>query len=487
MTEFALTDVQYFLDEFYNLKPTYMTGYFGNTAQFMSRTEQWKGYSMHEKAILTLHSGARATTDLEAAMPTSVTTTALDIEIAKTNLREIQASCTITDPADTITTDPAHSALQIAEDIVMQMEASIAQKRDQLLHGNSRATKAVVAAKYALAGTVYGANRTAFIQIKDGSIANFQEGSLITVRNGSSVGPLSTDRGIVQVKDVCRDVYYKGLAIGPGLVIYGYDNDQSTLETNLDDVAVDDELCDSSEGSVGHACGFDTLFPTSFGSTLPWFSVTDRGAAGFQALIPYRKDAASGGAAVDLDVETHFGWWANLVPYVIPNSRAYRKTKGVKVTDALVWIAEPKLVHELNRQIGSTSSMFTREFSTSMDAAKRTQLVGNAGFTGSVIHYQDLPPIVVRAEPLCKPNRIISFDPSSWKWLRLGAEGSGMKPRYARAPGSNSVFHRLQQTDVAATLPSITKRLACFAYVDEMPYCDCPQSNFAIDGVKSTI
>ncbi|MFH1604525.1 MAG: hypothetical protein ABIH03_11530, partial [Pseudomonadota bacterium] len=116
-----MTDVQYFLDEFYNLKPTYMTGYFGNTAQFMPRTEQWKGYSMHEKAILTLHSGARATTDLEADMPTSGTTTALDIEIAKTNLREIQASCTITDPADTITSDPAHSALQIAEDIVMQM------------------------------------------------------------------------------------------------------------------------------------------------------------------------------------------------------------------------------------------------------------------------------------------------------------------------------------------------------------------------------
>lgn len=467
------------MDEVYDLGIIPLDNRFGLTAQHITRETPFEGGKLHKKFKTMVYTGARANQDLEAAAPDAYRINLTDIAIDESDLRQITFTLKYGIMAG-LELRGEHSAINLAEELVLQSQENVGEKRNQMINQDANMVKALVSAKYDEDGTTYGssAETLAFLKIKNGSISAFHPGEIIDIRQGSD----STDvRVTVTVKDVIHSTYLFGNNVGPGIVVQydaaaavyaGAGNDEAVL-TN---VAADDEIVAHGEiDGDNYAGSFSSLVDLG-ASPAAYFGVT-RTTVGNHYLVPYGIDYTSGGAAVTLNVDTHFGEMSNILGMVFSKSRQYRQNRGYKLTKAIIAQAQPDLVADVARGAGEGTAQFQRKIASDF-AGGEQPLVAVAGWNGSVLHSESVPEIALQSEPLAPSNKIRIFEPSAFEWIRLG----GMKPQFIRAPGG-PMWHVVND----ATTGRLTKELQASAFVTETLFCDQPQLIYSIEGVTSSV
>jgi hypothetical protein len=469
------------MDEAYNLNVVPQETRFGATTQHIPGEEFFKGGALHKKLLTGAYHGATMSSDLEGDAPDSYEMSLTDLTIEESDLREIAFTISHTTVAQTQSSDPEHSAYDVAKRLVMQAMSNVGERRNQALNQNANCQKALVAAKYNEDGSTYtNGQADAFLKIDNGSISMFHPGEVLDI-----IAEDDADvRTSVIVNDVCHAADFLGVSgIGPGVVVtidttYRAAADGTHDEdTDLDNVVDNDLLVRHNEYTGdGFPASFSTLIDLD-SSPSTYFSI-DRSAKGNFYLVPYGRSYLSGGANVNLNLEDHFGEMVDVMAMVLGPSRIWRGRNDFKLTNAIVAQAQPDLVNEIARQAGTDNARFTREMSSQMDAARKSHFVANAGWDGAVLHHPGFPPIIVQPEPLCPPNVIRMFEPSAFTFIRLG----GRKPNWIRQP-NGSMWHVRRNV----TSGNLTKRLDASAYVHETLFCDQPKLIYEIQGVKSSL
>lgn len=481
--QMLLSQATNLLDEVWDLQEIVQEGRFGSTAQHIKKVTPWKGGAMHKKMVNMQYSGAIATADLEADAPNPTKIDLLDVQLEESHLRRLSFSISHSIQAQMETSDPDHAAYNLARELALQANETIGEKRNQLLNSDANARKCLVAAKYKHDGDTYpgGTATVAFLKIDSGSISGFHQGEIIDIHNAST----SAIRIVAQVNDVIHDTYMFGRNVGPGIsVTLSSDYAASGVDNHFDNVADNDMIVNRAEAA---GCGYHAAFSSLMDLTTSpgtYFGVT-RTTAGNRFLIPYGHDysvggtyGANNGTMVTLDIDAHFGPFADVMGYLIPPARAYRKNKDFQLTDALVCQASPSLVNEIVRQAGQGSSLFTRTIASDMDSAARAKLVAVAGWNGAVLINPNTPPIVVQPEALAPANTIRMFEPNCWEFVRMG----GNAPTMIKTP-QGDMWHNRRNT----TTGNLTSILDASGFVIEAPFCDQPRLNYVIQGVKSSL
>jgi hypothetical protein len=472
----VLADATAMLDEVYDMDPLVQQNRFGTTAQHITRETIWKGGALHKKFLTQIYTGARMNSDLEADAPNATKIGTTDITIEEEHLRLIQLPLSYSLPAQSEVDGSDDAVWNLANELVAQAQQMLGEKRNQMLNSNSDCLKATVSAKYKNDGDTYpGSSATTCLIKLTGSPSMFHEGELVDIRAASDN---DNTRVTATVKDVIHDTHIFGRNVGPAIVLeYLSTGSGAGATTNFDSTTAGDEIVASGEKGYGWTGAFDALCDLT-SSPPAYFGVT-RTTVGNRYLIPYGQDYTSG-TAVDLDIDTHFGNMADALGYLMEKSRIWRQSnQKFKLTDALVCQAAPELANEIDRQIGEGTASFTRTIASSLDAARRADLVAVSGWTGSVLLSSSMPPIVVQAEPLCPANTIRFFEPNAWEFIRMG----GKKPNFIKAPGANSIWHNRRNV----TTGNLTQLLDACGSVVEAPFCDQPRLNYTIKGVKSSL
>jgi len=485
------------LDEVWDLQEIVQEGRFGSTAQHIKKVTPWKGGAMHKKLVNMMYSGAIATSSLEADAPNPTKIDLLDLEIQESHLRRLSFSISHSIQAQMETSDPDHAAYNLARELALQANETIGEKRNQMLNSDGSARKALVAARYDSDGTPWNGSHPdaleAFIKIDGGSISNFHQGEIIDIHNGTT----ASIRVVAQVLDVIHDTYMLGLNVGPGIVVelatdYLTSGTGTGVLNAFTDVADGDVIVNRTETlestpGAGDGCGYHAAFSSLMDITATpsaYFGIT-RSAIGRRFMVPYGHDYSTGGTyganngtMVNLDIDAHFGPFADVMGMLIPPARAYRKNKDFQLTDALVCQASPSLVNEIVRQAGQGTALFTRAVASDMDSATRAKLVAVAGWNGAVLINPNVPPIVVQPEALAPANTIRMFEPNCWEFIRMG----GNAPTMIKTPGGD-MWHNRRNT----TTGNLTSILDASGFVIEAPLCDQPRLNYVIMGVKSSL
>lgn len=481
--EIQLADATSMLDEIFMMDEIIQEARFGDTAQHITRSSQWGGGAMHKKFVNQIFSRTLSNSDLESDAPLAGKIDTLDVQIEEANFRKLHFSLKHTIPAQEEVDGSEHATYNLAMELALQSLQSLDEKRNHMIHQDGDGVKAVVAAVYKPDGTSSDPPTTmtyrgstvdgAFITIDQGSVSKFHQGELIDIRDTGGTG---TDVLVTcVVADVWHDSVYQGEDVGPGLLIA---LDTVGTETDLAGIADGDEIFSSGEeDGSGLPVGFGELFKRS--GTLAYFSVTDRLAPGFQFLVPYGRDYASGGVSAVIDIDTHFGNMADLMGMLFGPARKNRLKRGFSMTDAVVAICPPDLVNSVARQAGESDIQFTAQAASSMSDARQQKLTSVRGWQGSVIHHPTLPPIILQSDPVATKDTIRIFEPSAFEFIRWGSK----KPKFIRHAGMGGIWHNRRSTSTG----QLTMSMDASGFVIETLFCDQPQINYSIEGVKTDL
>jgi len=476
----ALTDATVMLDELWEMDAITQMARFGETVQHITRQKQWAGGALKIKLMNEQFSRAIASSDLEADAPLAGRIRTMDLTVEESDLRKVAFGLRYTLPAQEEVDGSEDAVFDLASELLVQALQSIDEKRNHMIWQNSDGVKALVKATYDPDGTTFstqtltylgtGSVAGAFITIDGGSISKFHPGERIDIRNASTTA--------VRIRAIITDVYhgldYLGQGIGPG-ILCAIDAVGDSAEENFSTVVDNDEIFSSGEVD---GSGLDVGFAQFFNRTTPgaYFDVTDRAGPGFQFLIPYGRDYDN----VPIDTDVHFGHMADLMGMLFGPARANRRAraKQFKMTDAIVCLAQPDLVNAVARQAGSPNLQFTSQAASSMEEAKRKNLVSVQGWQGSVLHHPTLPPIALQSEPLAAENTITIIEPSTWRYIRMGSK----KPRFI-TNDSGGIWHTRRNV----TTGQLTVHKDASGYVVETLLNDQPQLNYRIDGVTTDV
>ena len=461
------------IDEVYEMTPVAQEARFGATAKHITKETPWKGGAMHRKVINQQFSRTLASADLESDAPYAGRISTDDIEIQETNLRKVAFTVSKSIPAAKEVDGSKDAVWALANELVLQAQEAIGEKRNAMIHQDANAVKALVKQKYALAGSIYVAGQTtAFLSIDNGSISSFKKGEILNIRVAST----AVIRLTVQVDDVHHDRYYNELDIGPGIVCSYLASETAGTDTDFDLVVDNDEIVAHGEvDGVGFPMGFAQIFTRALATAGDYFSIVDRGAAGHQYLIPYGR--AWGG--VDLDIDVHFGTMADTMGMVFGPGREYRRNRNFQMTEAIVGLCQPDLFNEVTRQAGNASARFTMAMSSSIEEAKRRKLVGLHGWTGAVLQHGTLPPIALQSEPLTAAGTIRLFEPSTYEFIRFG----GKRPQFIPNGSAGGIWHARRD----ATTGNLTMLMEASGFVIETLYCDQPRLAYSMEDLISSI
>jgi len=481
----AMADMDEAMDKIFELDVVPQETRFGATTQHITGDKTFTSQDITVELLKSAYHGATMSASLEGDAPDSYELTLQQMTIARSHLRELAFTISHTLVAETLGRDKEHSAYDPAKRLVLQAMSSIGERRNQALNQGANCVKALVAAKYKADGDTYSQAVSAFLKIDTGSISMFHPGEIVDIRAASDGADI---RNTCVVNDVCHTTNFLGFAVGPGIVVTldtvygrtkasGTGNGTTTQDEYLDNIADGDEIVRHSEvDGAGFPASFDSLIDLS-SSPSAYFGLT-RTTAGNFYLVPYGKSYLESSANVNLNLETHFGDMVDTMAMVIGPSRIWRGQNDFKLSNALVAQAQPDLVNEIAKQAGSDNARFTREMSSTMDAARKQTFVANAGWNGAVLHHPGFPPIIVQPEPLCPPNIIRMFEPSAWTFYRLG----GKAPNWIRNDGGGRWHTRRN-----VTTGNLTKIRDASGYVHETVVCDQPRTVYEIEGVKSTL
>ena len=475
------------MDEYTRLRPdkAQFARSFETIRFFKARDMMMKGEKYHYKVFTQPMRAVRRVGNAVAAeteeYPEAKQLGHVDVEVAWSDLYEFRASVEYSTLAESKTKDLKHAIYRTAVKLVEQTEDNFGEMINAAMHQNADCVMAKVSAVYDEDGTDYTAGQTdAFLAITGGAVSQFQVGDRLDIRNGAD----GTDiRCCVVVNDVIPDSSGpQGNAVGPGIVVtidstqnaverFGASQD-STGDSNLDNVAADDEIVLEREADSSN---FQSL-PVWFSYDTDVFNIT-RTAKGSAWSIPMITDKSSGGSPVDLDLEAHLGLMAMEWSRAIKFGRRARKREGLTVSqEAMVALGPNELIAEASTQVGDAIS-YTVDMT---DQNMRKKLFGFSGFDGAYWRNPLIGPISFVADPVATPNCLRFMEPSSWTFI-IGHDGNhqtiswldqadGGRFHYER--GSNG---RLKGVIVAG------------AYMRLALANDQPRANMELRGVKSSV
>ncbi len=459
--------------EDFDLKPIGTENRFGDTVQHIKRREQFVG-QYHKKFITQVHSGARGTSDAEAAMSDTAGTTVTDVEIEESYLRRIDAGVGYSLFSLRQVSGKPNAVWELRSRLKLDVTRGIMEKQNQYLNSNAGGKKAKVAALYKGDGTsdAYASGPAVFVKIDDGGVANFHRGEKIDIRNQSTTG-LRLTTGLITVKDVWPDEYYRGCNIGPGLVLSCSSEDFTTCADN-------DEIVASGEGAASYG------YPATFAgvadlatSPASYFGL-NRTTAGNAYLLGHGR-AVNAQLDIDRDFGTMFRIYSRFMPFLRNLMKDALEMEKVELTDALVCQASPELVAEVAKQAGDSTVNFNVALASSLDEAKRRKLVASTGWNGHVINTPLLPmPIILQPEAQMATGEIRVFDPNCWTWLTSGNDTKG-NPEWVPVDERGGLWHNV--TSSGQPTPKFTAH--CFVW--NTPFCEQPSTVYRMTGVTDSL
>jgi len=345
----------------------------------------------------------------------------------------------------------------------------------------------------------------AYIQIKDGSITNFQMGDVLHFYDSTSTGGSDTQNCQVVVHDVIHGEngpWYGGSrneGYGPGLICEPCAVDGSVTSGTGYDTAWNATGTPADGDFIARSGEFQTSTtdPNNFHGFPDWFdptvdclmdedgSVIDRESTGKHWMNPMViiPDGASAGSEVEFSVRTHLrevedNWFA-----MVAAGRQQRRSIGVgmpggkeqaiEISEHLTLIMEPKLFNHVADE-AQYSSQFTHASALSESAAKALRRIGVDGFEGFVYHSPTLGEIACMADTNCEPHAAYLIEPSSFFWIE---PPSGQRATWLQSGGSR-VWAKIGDT---LGTPTYTRQAAVHMMIGLMN--DQPKASLKIDHI----
>lgn len=481
MSDMDLSQVDTAMDEWWRMHPSKAQFHrIGETSKwFRPRGEVMKGKRWHFKAYTQPLTGVRssdwdtaAAIDKEFPTPRQIAYT--NLSYARTDLTMFQLSLSINELADDQTENQDHSVYRLVQKLFRETDADMGHKFNLSIHQSSAAKMGSVAQILAVGGGAYSTAQTGFIQIIDVQVGKFLPGEVLDIGSVSDVtvmdvivtkdGPWSG--GVVPVKNV-----------GPGITV------DAGGGNNLDSISVDDAIRRSDEttgdGMQGFADWFNgnkNVYKDEDGSAL------NRDLAGNGWQIPTVVIVAADGAEVTFDLDAHLGLLADTLPQAVKTGRNDRAAdndeEDIIFPSNLTAIVPIDLSNSVLQEAES-SARFTKTIDMTKDV--KAELFGQVSFDGIVWHSATLPPIAFQADGAAAKFRLRLIDPQSWGYLNFNSGGKAQfginwtktggaaGTRWTRKPGTNGLN---------------TFQLVAGAWAAALMFCDQPQANAEIRGIK---
>ena len=428
-----LSNIDEMLDKVFEDEPTVTDAYFGDSIQHIQkRTGVVRGTTVR---FLTQHlSDAGITADLEADARTGQSMEVEELEITRSHLRRLDHTITKGVMADALVDGSDLAIWNGAAQMGIQAVRALDVKENQAFNSDKDSKKAAVVATYNTLGGTYNASATsAVVTIDGGGIAMFSRGEVLAIRNSTT----NAVRLKVQVRDVFQDKYVYGTNLSYPSLRLTITSDNAALEAagTVEDI-IFDNLADGDEithygdyedsgwdASWGAMCDVLTTSPPTY------FGVTRTG-MGKDYLLPYARDYASAGVDQPLDLDAIFDDYTAYVANLIGPSRMQLDESMPVYDRALIWQVNPKLIPSMQRQASDSGRRWNIINPSTLDAAKRKQMIAVTGWNGLVIQSFGLPPIAVQSEPQMSENQMRIWDPAMYDMLQLG--GTSRQPTWLR-------------------------------------------------------
>ncbi len=384
----------------------------------------------------------------------------------------------------------ANLAIKLSQDI----EGDFAGQMNAAIHQNSSAHAAKIDGIYDADGTSFtgaSAHATAYINIKSGSISQFQVGNVLDMydSDGTTLNIRVVVQGINYGIDGPRSSGTPVADIGPGFFAEPCDEFgvvESTAWNAVGTPASNDYIARDGEfTTVASSYRNINGFPAFFDSTNDIYrdsdgTALDREAPAQAWQIPEMFDASTEGSEVDFDMELHFGLVEDTMPYRLKTGRRSRMKSedGLALMDTLVAITTPRILNDAVRE-ASASRQFTVAMSSTLSDAARKKQFGKVGFNGIAFQSASLGSIALQADPVHQPFKMTIVDPNSWFWLTFaGARG---KVQWLDMDSKGSIWARKVGTNGRPTF-----YLHGGAHMTASLQCDQPALNMQIKWIKSS-
>jgi len=444
-----------------------------DTLKFFRTGEmKMKGEDYHIKAFTQPLTNVRAVGDAVTVetteWPDSRQIDHTDVEVDWDDLYEFRGTIQYTGLAAQKTKDRRAAIYRTAQRLLGEAEDDMGAALNMKIHQDANCQMGLVAAKYsATTGDTYSQNATAFVQVDNGSISQFQPGMYVDIHSAST----ATVRFTAKIDDVYKtSVGANGVAdIGPGFTA----TRTSGTDSDFDNVADNDMITLSDEAASTNFQSFGVWFDREAAV----FSLTRDTTVGEQWAIPYVFDYQSAGADVALDLDTHLRGMTEELAYAVRFGRNARKREGVKITEAaLTLLGTPRLVSYASTQVGDAV-----RYTTDLEGADRKKYFGTSGFDGAYWHNPVLgKPISFATDPVATPSRLRLIEPSSWQWI-IGHTGNHETVEWLDKDGNGRWYYLLgsnyRRKNVLAA--GYFTRLALM--------CDQPMANVEARGLKSDL
>ena len=470
MAGMTATAVANAMDKYYRLHPDKIqfTQHQKTLKHFKARDSKMKGEEYHYKLFTGAGNPVRrgsATSVEESEFPAALTVDHTDVYVDWSNLTEFRGSFKYTGLAAEKTKDLKHAVYQVAKRLIGQANGHFGSVVNMALHQDADSKMACVAGLYDSDGSSDGMTQTTvYVQIDEGSIAQFHPGDVIDIREGTTVGDVQLTATVMDVFETSEGP--NGVAdIGPGLRLKRL----SGGDANFDNVADGDELVFNGDAGSSNIAGF----PNWFSYSTAVLSIT-RTATGSAWSIPYMKDWQSGSADVTFDLETHLGEMAEELAYAVEAGRRARTDEGIKISQAaMILLGTPRLISEAARQVGD--AMMT---TIGLDKATKAELFGTSGFDGAWWHNALMGPIGFAQDPVATPSTLRLLEPSSWFFI-TGHEGNHRTVEWLDKDGKR--FHYRQGSTGMYNIMTAGALMRLTLANDQ------PRANFQHYGIKSSL
>jgi hypothetical protein len=359
------------------------------------------------------------------------------------------------------------SVYDLALKVVNESEADFADTANRAFHQDSTCSMGTIAAVYDEDGTTYtSGNRYAYLHLTDASIAQYLPGMVLTSNNAGSLT-------VLDVHPAPRGLTTITVAMTPGIVI-----DAGSGNT-CNAVVAGQTLRISGETTGDNIWGLPAFFSTSNYYYDEDGNVQTRTSAGSAWQLPYRWNYIDGTTNATFDLDTHLRPMANALPQMLPRSRKAR-SQGMGISErAMIAVGPADIINEATQEARDNQE-FTRVTASSMDEAKRRALFGEVGFEGIYWHSATMPVIGFEVDPMARPHILTFLDPEAWHWLSDGEALNGVEWMPGTINGRWSAVN-----DTTSNAPTFYIQAACFTM--GLVYCDCPGTQFQVEGIGSSV
>lgn len=484
------------LDRYYNLDAVPQFQRLGKTARwFNPRGVAMKGKSYGYVAWTQPATGVRRetfTTGRISEFPAARDLDYQPLSVSFADMKLFRATSKINILDWDKTKDPKHAVADLAMKVLSEADMDFASQLNVALYQAGTCGMGTIKQIYDVDGTAFtgaAGAAAAYIRVTDGSIAQFNKGDVLEIRDATTTTQVNVEmtvNSVIHGKDGPWSAGSRVADIGPGII--ATPNTATTATWNAVDTPIATDILARSGEYHATSTSYRNIhgFPDWWNTAVDVFrdedggSVLDREAAGNHWMNPEQVTVAASGSEVNLDIDTHFRDIEDILPYRIETGRVKRAASvrnGPSLPESLVAFMNAPLVNEAVHTVGG-SERFTTTLAMNLDTAKRRQLFGESGFDGYVYHSATLGEVCFQADVAMPPYVMYVIEPQSFFYVTFGGSPSGLA--WLKNAGSR---WQPVQGDTLGT-PTFVQQAGAYTFMALA--CDQIGANFRITGVKSS-